>query len=128
MTVLEKQMIEAVEAVDAHQERPFTLHVADDAVKEWIDEFQSNDGLGDEHKDLLSTANIINRAQVFPRSTMRDVQPAVARTPANGAKKEDEGAGPPELDATDLIEIELRRWSWIFFRQTPLLSSAIIQL
>ena len=109
MKVLEKQMVEAVEALDALQERAFTLRVADDPAKEWIDEFQSSDVLGDEHKDLLSTANIINRAQVFPRSTMPGVQPAVATTPATEADKDDEGAGPPELDATDLIEIELRR-------------------
>lgn len=109
MKVLEKQMIEAVEALDALQERAFTLRVTDDPAKEWIDEFQSSDVLGDEHRDLLSTANIINRAQVFASSTTRDVQPVVATTAAIGAEKEDEGVGPPELDALDLIEIELRR-------------------
>jgi hypothetical protein len=106
MKVLEKQMIEAVEALDALQERAFTLRVADDPAKQWINEFQSSDVLGDENRDLLSTANIMNRAQAFTGPTTRDVQPVVATT---AAEKEDEGVGTPELDATDLIEIELRR-------------------
>jgi hypothetical protein len=119
MKILEKQMVEAVEILDALQSRAFHLRVADDPAHKWIRDFQTTGFFSDNGKDMLSTKNVIEAAQPPNRHDDATIPspPKWSRLPIGHAATDatylsdtpasDLDGG--ELEDLDLIDLELRR-------------------
>ncbi|KAJ4469543.1 hypothetical protein J3R30DRAFT_1566854 [Lentinula aciculospora] len=99
LKVLEKQMVQAVETLDAIQARAYDLHMANDPAREWVKSFQTAplSPAGDEEKDFFSNNSILS---------------TIESDPQNDELKQHRAAIMSGLDtslaAADLIDIELR--------------------
>lgn len=93
MKLLAKEMVSAVEILDAVQARAFNLHIAKHPAKEWVKEFQANSELDPEDPMPLVKEEAIARH-------LKNLKVATQRQPSGASGHHDD----------DLIDMKIRGW------------------
>lgn len=99
MKLLAKQMVSAVEILDAVQARAFDLYIAKHPAKEWVKEFQANTVLDPEDPMPLAGEDFLRH--------LKNLKVTTQRLPSGASGHRDD----------DLIDMKIR--AWVFTELCP---------